>query len=94
MKEEVNNELLKDADELINRPGREIMALSLSKNERHADNYQMAMNIKLRNSITSLGQNIKNLKKSTDISSWIMIGLTLVILIFTIVSTIKLLIGK
>jgi len=76
MKEEIKEELLNGADELINYSDREIMALSLGKNDRHADNYQMAMNIKLRKSIGSL-------KKSIDISSWIMIGLTAILITLT-----------
>jgi len=88
MAEEVNKTLLKDAEELINRPDSEIMALSLGKNDKWAENYQMAMSIKLRRSIDSLEQNIKNLKKSMDISSYVMIGLTgiLIILTFILVS--------
>ena len=46
MKEEVNEELLKNADSLLNHPDREIMALVLSKNDRWAENYLTATNIK------------------------------------------------
>ena len=46
MKEKVNETLLKDAEELINRPDKEIMALSLGKNKEYVENYQMAITIK------------------------------------------------
>jgi hypothetical protein len=84
MKEKFDETLLKGADELINRPDREIMALSLNKNDSWAENYQMAMTIKLRSSIASLEQNIKNLKKSMDSSSQMMIILTVIIAILTV----------
>ena len=63
--EEINEELLKGADKLINSPDKEIMALSLGKNERHADNYQMAMTIKLRNSLNELRETIEKFDKSS-----------------------------
>lgn len=85
MKEETNGTLLKNADELLNRPDREIMALALSKNDRWAENYLTAMTIKLRSSINSLEHNIKNLKKSMDISSWVMGIMTFLILVLTAV---------
>ncbi len=84
MTEEVNKELLKDADELINRPDREIMALSLSKNDRHADNYQMAMNIKLRKIMCLLDDSIKKFDKSSRKSSNIIIWLTVILVILTL----------
>ena len=91
MKEEVNNELLKDADELINRPGREIMALSLGKNERHADNYQMAMTIKLRRTLLSVNENLEKLnwemekaEKSANRNFWIELILSIVLGLATI----------
>lgn len=83
MKEEVGERLLNDADDLLNRSDREIMALALSKNDKWAENYLTATNIKLRSSIDSLEKNIKNLKKSMDISSWIIIGLTIILIILT-----------
>jgi hypothetical protein len=83
MKEEINEELLKNADELLNRPDKEIMALSLGKNDKWAENYQMAMTTKLRRSMGSLEQNIKNLKRSMDISSWVMGIMTFLILVLT-----------
>ena len=85
MKEEVNEELLKGADELLNSPDREIMALSLDKNERHADNYQMAMSIKLGGNLRSLKNEIIKLNKATKISSWIMGIMTFLILVLTAV---------
>jgi len=89
MKEEINETLLNEADELINRPDREIMALSLGKNDRHADNYQMAITIKLRETLHTLNNNIIKLKKSTDFSSLIMIIMTFLILILTAVLVFK-----
>ena len=75
MKEELKEELLKGADELLNCHDREIMALSLGKNEKHADNYQMAMTIKLRNSLEKLNANIEKFDKSSRKYSKIIIGL-------------------
>jgi hypothetical protein len=89
MKEEINETLLNEADELINRPDREIMALSLGKNDRHADNYQMAITIKLRETLHTLNNNIIKLKKSTDFSSLIMIIMAFLILILTAVLVFK-----
>jgi hypothetical protein len=83
MKEEANEELLKTADDLLNRPDKEIMALALGKNYKHFENYLTATNIKLRSSVISLEQNIKELKKSMDISSVIMILLTIILVILT-----------
>lgn len=85
MKEEVNKILLNKADELINRSDREIMAISLSKNERWAENYQMAMTIKLRATLHSLNNNIIKLRKSTNVSSWIMGIMNFLILVLTII---------
>ena len=47
-------ELLENADELLNTSDREIMALSLGKNEKWSENYQMAINIKLRKTLMLL----------------------------------------
>ena len=84
MNEKINEELLNKADELINNPDREIMALSLGKNERHADNYQMAMTIKLKNTLQSLNDSIKKFDKSSRKSSNIMIWLTIILVILTL----------
>lgn len=83
MIEKINEESLKKADELLRKEDREIMALALGKNDKWAENYLTATNIKLRSSIASLEQNIKNLKRSMDISSGIMIGLTILLIILT-----------
>jgi len=84
MTEKISGELLNKADELVNLRDREIMALSLGKNERHADNYQMAMNIKLRKTICSLDNSIKEFDKSSRKSSNIMIWLTVILVILTL----------
>jgi hypothetical protein len=81
-KDKASETLLKSAEELIKLPDIEIMARSLGKNDRHADNYQMAMNIKLKNSIS-------NLKRSMDISSWITGGLTFILIILTIMLVVR-----
>lgn len=80
----VNPELLNKARELLNLSDEETLALSLSINEKWAENYQMAMTIKLRGTICSLNQEIIKLRKSTNISSWIMVIMTAVIMILTI----------
>ena len=83
MVEKINEGLLNDADKLINRPDREIMALSLGKNVKWAENYQMAMTIKLKRTLYHLNKDIIKLKRSMNISSVIMIILTIFILVLT-----------
>lgn len=78
-----NEELLKKANELLNLSDKEIMALSVGKNEKWAENYQMAMTIKLRGTLHSLNKEIITLRRSTNISSWIMGIMTFVILVLT-----------
>lgn len=78
-----NEELLKKAKELLNLPDKEIMARSLGKNEKWAENYQMAMSIKLRGTLRSLNKEIITLRRSTNISSWIMGIMTFTILVLT-----------
>jgi hypothetical protein len=84
MEEKINEILLKNADELINNPDREIMALSLGKNEKHADNYQMAMTIKLRRSLERLNKEIEKAEKSTNRNFWIELILTIILGLATI----------
>lgn len=78
-----SEELLKKAEDLLNLPDKEIMALSLGKNDNWAENYQMAMTIKLRETLRSLNKEIITLRKSTNRSSWIMGFMTFIILILT-----------
>ncbi len=89
MKEEVNKTLLKDAEELFNRPDVEIMALSLGKNEKWAENLQMAMTIKLRRTLLSLNENIEKFNLASKISSGIMIVLTIILAILTTILVCK-----
>ena len=84
MKKEVNENLSEEADKLINLPDRDLMALSLNKNERWAENYQMAINIKLRKTLLLLNKSIKELDISNRKSSTILIWLTVIIVILTI----------
>lgn len=79
----IDKTLFKGADELLNLSDREILALSLGKNERHADNYQMAMTIKLKRTLLSLNKNLEKFNVASKISSWIMIILTIILAIFT-----------
>ena len=64
MVEEINKSLLEGAEELINRSDKEILALSLGSNPDAKDNYQMAMALKLKNSLLGLKQEINGLRKS------------------------------
>ena len=47
-----SEELSNKAKELLDLSSREIMALALSKNEKWADNYQVAMTINIREEFT------------------------------------------
>ena len=85
MTEKPKEELLNKADELLKVPDREIMALSLGKNERWAENYQMVMTIKLRETLRTLNSEIIKLKKSVNISTWVMSIMTFLILFLTAV---------
>ena len=51
MTNKISKSLLNDAEKLINNPDKEILALSLGSNPNAKDNYQMAMAIKLKNSL-------------------------------------------
>ena len=77
MSEKPKEELLNKADELINCPDREIMAFSLGKNERHADNYSMAMTIKLR-------RTLEKADRTANRNFWISLALTIVLGLATI----------
>jgi len=59
VKKEINKDLLKEADDFINFPDRELMAFSLGKNERWVENLQMTINIKLRKILLTLNNSIK-----------------------------------
>ena len=83
MNKNVDEALLNDADEIIDSSDREIMALSLGENDKWAENYQMAMTIKLRRTLLSLNKNIDKLRKSMNVSSWIMGTMTFLILVLT-----------
>ena len=83
MTEEVSLRLLENAEELINRSDKEILALSLGVNPIAKDNYQMAMALRLKNSLFGLKQEVNGLRKSLNISSWVMGTMTLFILILT-----------
>lgn len=83
MSGKINEELLKEADELINRSDREIMALALGNNASWSDSYQTVMAIKLKRTLISLNKNIDALRKSLNISSWVVGVMTFVILFLT-----------
>lgn len=83
MNKEINQSLLKSAEKLINRSDKEILTLSLGSNPDAKDNYQMVMALKLKNSLLGLKQEINELRKSLNISSWIMGAMTFLILILT-----------
>ena len=84
MKDKINEKLLKGADELLNRHDREIMALSLGKNEKHAENYQMAITNKLRESLERLIRVIERFDKTSNRASNILIFLNIILIILTL----------
>jgi len=69
MKKGVPEVLLNEAEKLISYSDKEILALSLSKNDKWGENYAMAMNIRLKGALNSLNSNIKSLRKFISISS-------------------------
>lgn len=83
MNKKFDENLLKNVEELMNCSDKELMALSLSKNPQWADNYQMAINIKLRKTLLNLNKEIVKLRKSMNVSSWIMGIMTFFILLLT-----------
>jgi len=83
MVDKVNERLLKSAEELINRSDKEVLALSLGVNPLAKDNYQMAMALRLKNSLFALKQEINGLKNSLNISSWVIGIMTFFILVLT-----------
>ena len=84
MREEANEKLLEDADILLNRPDREIMALALSKNDRWAENYLTAMIIKLRTTIGKLNTNIIEFDRTSRKASNTLIWLNVILIILTL----------
>lgn len=84
MKEDVNKELLKKADELLSYTDREIIALALSKNDKWAENYLTLMNVKLRASLERLNKLIAKSEKSAKFNFWINLALTIALGLATI----------
>ena len=80
---EIKKNALKDAEILMNYSDKEILALSLQANSNAKDNYQMVMGIRLKGVLRSLDKSIESLKKSINISSWIMGIMTFLILVLT-----------
>ena len=80
---EIKEGTLKDAEKLMNYSDKEILALSLQANPDAKDNYQMAMDIRLKGVLRSLNKSIDSLKKSISRSSWVIGIMTLIILILT-----------
>ena len=83
MNKEINKNLLNEAERIINYSDKEILALSLQSNPDAKDNYQMVMGIKLKGVLYSLDKSIESLKKSLNISSWVMGIMTFFILVLT-----------
>jgi hypothetical protein len=83
MEEKDKSQLLDEADRLLKMSDRELLALSLGKNESWGDNYQMTINVKLMKALHSLNTNITRLRKSMNFSSAVIGVMTLVILILT-----------
>lgn len=84
--EKPDEQNLKLADELLNKPDREVLALALGKNEKWSENYLTAMIIKLRSSVDYLEQNIKKSSKSQEKHSQAMIWLTVALVIVPFIS--------
>lgn len=84
IKEKVNEELLKKADELLSHTDREIIALALSKNDKWAEIYLTLMDVKLRASLERLNRLITKSEKLANSNFWISIALTIVIGLATI----------
>ena len=82
---ELDEGLVEQAKEYLERSDLNLMADALGSNPDKADNLQMGVSLQLKRSLNNLNYNIKRLKKSTDLSSVIMIILTLAILVFTVV---------
>jgi hypothetical protein len=82
MEETATKESWEKADELLRLSNKELMAVSLAKNSNWSENYHMAITIRLIKTLHSFN-------RATKISSVIMIGLTIIIAIFTIVFAIK-----
>ena len=83
MTSEVDERLLNGAEKLINYSDKEILAYSLGSNLHAKDNYQMLMALRLKNSLLELKKEINGLKKSLNISSWVMGTMTFLILVLT-----------
>lgn len=81
--EEIDESLLNQAEDIIGFSDKKIMALTLMSSDHWSQNYQMVMNIKLGSTMRLLNKDIIKLRKSMNISSWIMSVMTLLILILT-----------
>lgn len=81
--EKIDESLINPAQELLQSSDLYLMARSLESNENANDNYQMAVSLKLKNSLLNLKEETKKLKKSINISSWIMGIMTFLILVLT-----------
>lgn len=83
MTEKISERLLEQAEKLINHSDKEILALSLGVNPLAKDNYQMAMALRFKDSLLNLKQEINRLRKSLNISSWVIGVMTFFILVLT-----------
>ncbi|MCK4647316.1 hypothetical protein KAT24_00085 [Candidatus Pacearchaeota archaeon] len=81
--DKIDESLINPAQELLQGSDLYLMALALGDNENAGDNYQMAVSLKLKNSLLNLKKETTRLKKSINISSWIMGIMTFLILILT-----------
>jgi len=80
---QIDEGLINPAKDLLQGSDLYLMALSLGANENAGDNYQMAVSLKLKNSLLNLREETIKLKKSINTSSWIMGIMTFLILILT-----------
>ncbi len=81
--DKIDESLINPAQELLQSSDLYLMARSLENNENAVDNYQMAVSLKLKNSLLNLKEETIRLKRSISISSWIMGIMTFLILVLT-----------
>jgi len=79
----IEESLINPAQELLHSSDLYLMARSLGDNENANDNYQMAVSLKLKNSLLNLKEETTKLKKSINVSSWLIGIMTFLILVLT-----------
>jgi len=83
MVRDFDEDFLFEARRLVGSSDLALMSLFMGSNENAEENYKMAMNIRLKDVLHSLNGNMRSLKKSMTISSWVMGIMTFLILVLT-----------